>query len=396
MEASSPYASPSSIENIVRSSIPDRRQGQKNSQSPSASSRHMPNIPTTPQSQARMQPPTSAPQARSRTHLLLTSPKATRRSKESLETFRVARTLKEGLLRLKARADPQATQPGINLTTWRRPTRTFSATTAGAVAAAAAGNNNNLHAGGVMSRRPLLRHHSEIPSCMSMRSPDRPYSRAPSAASPLTTAVAAGGGGLPAPMPAFRSQKSRPTPIHFAHSHSQQHRLIGRTNSDGLLLSPVASSTRSPQPPYSHHNNTRPVPRLALDQATDMSPVFSTSYQSLRMPSTANSPTGPLKRTRSPEDEYSQHSEVAEAAETMILFMKSEASSQNDLSTSSFSPQQLNQHSPSISPLIPSASETGTFSHQDILTGHSSSPPVGPLLGNSQFKRPRSGAQTPS
>ncbi|KAJ2380817.1 hypothetical protein GGI23_007720, partial [Coemansia sp. RSA 2559] len=140
METSSPYASPPSTEN----SIPARRQGQKSGQHSPVPSQHTANGPSTPPTQTRLQPPASTP-PRSRAHLLLTSPEATRRSKESLETFRVARTLKEGLLRLKARADPHAT-PSISMTALRRPMRTFSATTAGAVAA----GNNNTHAVGAM------------------------------------------------------------------------------------------------------------------------------------------------------------------------------------------------------------------------------------------------------
>ncbi|KAJ1797250.1 hypothetical protein LPJ59_003257, partial [Coemansia sp. RSA 2399] len=282
METSSPYASPPSVEN----SMPARRQGQKNGHHSPASSRHTANAPSTPPTQVRMQPPASAP-PRSRAHLLLTSPEATRRSKESLETFRVARTLKEGLLRLKARADPHAT-PSISMTALRRPMRTFSATTAGAVAA---GNNNNPHAAGAMARRPLLRHHSEIP--WHMRSLDRQHSRAPSATSPSTAAG-------PALMPVFRSPKSHPVPLHPAHSCPQQHQLLGGTNSDGLLLSPVSSNTRS-QPHNTRRDNIRPTPKFSLDQATE-DRACSTANQRLRTAATANS-MELQKRPRSPGDE---------------------------------------------------------------------------------------------
>ncbi|KAJ2579051.1 hypothetical protein EV177_010830, partial [Coemansia sp. RSA 1804] len=159
--------------------------------------------------------------------------------KESLETFKVARTLKEGLLRLKARADSHSTTPSASMAAWRRPVRTFSATTTssslstttGAAAeAAAAGavapgrNNGGAYLGGTTLRRPLLRHHSEIPRRTLTDSPDRNHFRLPSAAS--SSALLQGVG----------SPKSHPAPPHHAHP-SPQRRLVGRTTSDGLLLS---------------------------------------------------------------------------------------------------------------------------------------------------------------
>ncbi|KAJ2849356.1 hypothetical protein GGI22_005548 [Coemansia erecta] len=265
------------------------------------------------------------------------------------------------------------------MTALRRPMRTFSATTAGAVAA---GNNNNTHAVGAMPRKPLLRHHSEIP--WHMRSLDRQHSRAPNATSPSTAAG-------PVLMPVLRSPKSHPAPLHIAHSCPQQHQLLGGTNSDGLLLSPVSSNLRS-QPHNTYRDNTGPTPKYSLDQATKER-ACSTAQQHLRAAATASS-AEPQKRPRSPEDESSQHSEVAEAAETMILFMKSEASSQNDLSTPSFSPPQLHRHSPPVSPPINSASEAASsFAHPGSISGANSS--VDKLQGNTQYKRPRPGMQSP-
>ncbi|KAJ1667979.1 hypothetical protein IW140_002413 [Coemansia sp. RSA 1813] len=394
----SPYASPASAENNVHNTIPERRQQQHSGRKPSASSQHMTNVPSTPKTQARIQPPTSAPPPRSKAQFLLTSPEATRRSKESLETFKVARTLKEGLLRLKARVDPQAT-PSMNMTTWRRPMRTFSATTASA--GIAGGNNNNAYAGGATSRRPLLRHHSEIPRCMSMRSPDRQHSRAPSAASPKATAACD-----PALMPVFMSPKSRPTPLHLAHS-CPQHRLVGRTSNDGPLLSPASNRTKSQ--PHKHHRDTiNLVPKFTLDQVTEEFSC-STAQRRLRKTNTAdtinsaNGSTKPQIRPRTPEDESSQHSEVAEAAEAMILFMKSETSSQNDLSTSSLSPPYLNHQSPLVSPLIPNASKSEPFPQPDDLSSCNSSVngrTTGGSLGgedtDTKLKRPRPVSRTPS
>ncbi|KAI7827332.1 hypothetical protein BX661DRAFT_183076 [Kickxella alabastrina] len=67
--------------------------------------------------------PKSAP-PKCQTQLRLTSPEAARRSRQSLEAIHVARTLKDGLNRLKERADPQHLLSGGT----PRPLRTYSAT----------------------------------------------------------------------------------------------------------------------------------------------------------------------------------------------------------------------------------------------------------------------------
>ncbi|KAJ2519684.1 hypothetical protein H4217_002529 [Coemansia sp. RSA 1939] len=427
---SSPYASPASTGGPVHSTASERgerpRQQQQEqhqrqrqefpAQQPGHKAvplpQHMASVPRTPQAQTRIRPPASAPQARcSRTHFLLASPEAARRSKESLETFKVARTLKEGLLRLKARADSHSTTPSASMAAWRRPMRTFSATTTssssstttGAAAEAAAGavalgrNNAGAYVGGTTLRRPLLRHHSEIPRRISTDSPDRNHFRLPSAASPSASLQGVG------------SPKSHPAPPHHAYP-SPQRRLVGRTTSDGLLLSSASTNARPP-PYYGRQDNNAQTPDALSGRAAAKEPSYSAGQNPMRTAATltrnASGTTGMPNRPTTPPDEGSQHSEVAEAAEAMILFMKSETSSQNDhLSTSSFSPPHPNRQSPAVSPAIPAIpAPVGPAAHRDALGGCDGAasvlehPATAALLGGgaqSSAKRSRSVSQTPS
>ncbi|KAJ2664212.1 hypothetical protein IWW48_000981 [Coemansia sp. RSA 1200] len=415
---SSPYASPASTAKPVHSTTPGRGEQQQQPQRQGFPAQqtghndnalplpqHMASVPRTPQAQTRIRPPASAPQARcSRTHFLLASPEAARRSKESLETFKVARTLKEGLLRLKARADSHSTTPNASMAALRRPMRTFSATTTSTstAAAAAAGavalgrSNAGAYVGGTTLRRPLLRHHSEIPRRISMDSPDRHHFRLPSAASPSASLQGVG------------SPKSHPAPPHHAHP-SPQRRLVGRTISDGLLLSPASTNARPP-PYYGHQDRNAQAPNALSSHAAEKGVLHSAVQNPMRtaatLTRTASSTMGMPNRPTTPTDEGSQHSEVAEAAEAMILFMKSETSSQNDhLSTSSFSPPHLNRQSPTVSPAIPSIPiPVGSAVHHDALSGcdstsvleHSTTTGLLSSGAQSNAKRSRSVSQTPS
>ncbi|KAJ2761570.1 hypothetical protein H4S06_001131 [Coemansia sp. BCRC 34490] len=423
---SSPYASPASAGGPVHSTASERgerprqQQEQHQQEFPAQQTghnavpvpQHMASVPRTPQAQTRIRPPASAPQARcSRTHFLLASPEAARRSKESLETFKVARTLKEGLLRLKARADSHSTTPSASMAAWRRPMRTFSATTTSsslstataAAEAAAAGavapgrNNGGVYVGGTTLRRPLLRHHSEIPRRTLTDSPDRNHFRLPSAASPSALLQGVG------------SPKSHPAPPHHAHP-SPQRRLVGRTTSDGLLLSSASTNARPP-PYYGRHDKNARTPDALASHAIAREPSCSAGQSPMRtaaaLTRTASGTAGMPNRPTTPGDEGSQHSEVAEAAEAMILFMKSETSSQNDhLSTSSFSPPHPNRQSPAVSPAIPAIpAPVGSAAHRDALGGCDGAasvlehPTTAALLGGaaqSSAKRSRSVSQTPS
>ncbi|KAJ1992854.1 hypothetical protein GGI25_002708 [Coemansia spiralis] len=273
-------------------------------------------IPSTPRAQtASMQPSKSAP-PKSHAQLLLTSPPAARRSKESLEAIKVARTLKEGLLRLKARADPQS--PNSN-TSLRRPMRTFSAT-----AAATAGST---------PYRPLSRHNSEFPRFgplsndgLQLRSPDRLLHRTQNA-SGLSQGLI--------------SPKSRPVPLHLTHSCPQRRSASIRTSAD--LFSPVPNASCSQH----GQQSGLPAPRFVLDPPSESSDIA--SMHRLKLANSASTVSDITDPHNNDIQEGDPRTEVAEAAATMILFMKSEPSSQNDLSTSSLSPPPLNQ-SPSVSP----------------------------------------------
>ncbi|KAI8325071.1 hypothetical protein GQ54DRAFT_295709 [Martensiomyces pterosporus] len=225
---------------------------------------------------SRVAAPQSAP-PKSQTHMLLTSPEAARRSKESLEAIRVARTLKEGFSRLKARADPQGSQSHILSPISRRAMRTHSA------------NNTSL----ASSAQPLTRHSSSLlrygsagsnTSIDSARSPSR----------------RGGAEGLLLPPTTFQSPGARPMTLHQTYSCPQR-----RYGTEGEIPPP-----RLPAPRFS-------LEELRSDDAED---------EELSGPRivTARGKEGGGKKPA--------HTEVAEAAEAMILFMKSEPSSQHESS----------------------------------------------------------------